>query len=104
MARLFAWVALLARSGASKDVEIWVLRHEIAVLHRQVARPNPGWADRAMIAALAKLLPRHLRVHRIVTPGPLLTWHRRLIKNKWTYPNTPGRPPVWQEIRQLVQQ
>jgi putative transposase len=104
MVRLFAWVALLARSGASKDVEILVLRHEIAVLRRQVARPKPDWADRAMIAALARLLPGYLRVHRIVTPGALLTWHRRLIKNKWTYPNTTGRPPVPQEIRQLVQQ
>ena len=104
MVRLFAWVALLARSGASKDVEILVLRHEIAILRRQVAHPKPDWADRAMIAALTGLLPRHLRVHRIVTPGTLLTWHRRLIKNKWTYPNTTGRPPVPEEIRQLVQQ
>ena len=47
-----------------------------------------------MIAALTRLLPRHLRVHRIVTPGTLLTWHRRIVKNKWTYPNTTGRPPV----------
>ena len=104
MVRLFAWVALLARSGASKDVEILVLRHEIAILRRQVAHPKPDWADRAMIAAVTRLLPRHLRVHRIVTPGTLLTWHRRLIKNKWTYPNTTGRPPVPEEIRQLVQQ
>ena len=104
MVRLFAWVALLARSGASKDVETLVLRHEIAILRRQVAHPKPDWADRAMIAALTRLLPRHLRVHRIVTPGTLLTWHRRLIKNKWTYPNTTGRPPVPEEIRQLVQQ
>ena len=104
MVRLFAWVALLARSGASKDVEILVLRHEIAILRRQVAHPKPDWADRAMIAALTRLLPRHLRAHRIVTPGTLLTWHRRLIKNKWTYPNTTGRPPVPEEIRQLVQQ
>ena len=104
MVRLFAWVALLARSGASKDVEILVLRHEIAILRRQVAHPKPDWADRAVIAALTRLLPRRLRVHRIVTPGTLLTWHRRLIKNKWTYPNTTGRPPVPKEIRQLVQQ
>jgi putative transposase len=55
--RLFAWVALLARSRASKDVEILVLRHEVAVLRRQVARPKPDWADRAVIAALARLLP-----------------------------------------------
>jgi len=104
MVRLFAWVALLARNGAPKNIEILVLRHEIAVLRRQVARPKPDWADRAMIAALARLLPGHLRVHRIVTPGTLLTWHRRLIKNERSYPDTTGRPPVPQEIRQLVQQ
>jgi len=56
-----------------------------------------------VIAALTRLLPRHLRLHRIVTPGTLLAWHRRLVKNKWTYPNTSGRPPVPEEIRQLVQ-
>ena len=61
MTRLFAWVALLTRSGASKDVEILVLRHEIAVLRRQVARPKPDWADRAVIAALARLLPGTFR-------------------------------------------
>ena len=104
MVRLFAWIALLARSSAWKDVEILVLRHEVAVLRRQVARPEPDWADRAVIAALTRLLPRHLRLHRIVTPATLLAWHRRLIKNKWTYPNAPGRPPVPEEIRQLVQQ
>ena len=103
MVRLFGWLALLARSDTSKDVEILVLRHEVAVLRRQVARPKPDWADRAVIAALARLLPRHLRLHRIVTPGTLLAWHRRLIKNKWTYPNTTGRPPVPEEIRELVQ-
>jgi putative transposase len=102
MSRLFAWLVLLIRSDASKDVEILVLRHEVAVLRRQVARPKPDWADRAVIAALARLLPRHLRLHRIVTPGTLLAWHRRLIKNKWTYPNPTGRPPIPEEIRQLV--
>ena len=102
MIRLFGWLALLAGSDTSKDVEILVLRHEIAVLRRQVSRPKPDWADRAVIAALARLLPRHLRLHRIVTPGTLLAWHRRLIKNKWTYPNNAGRPPVPEEVRQLV--
>jgi putative transposase len=103
MARLFGWLALLARNDVSKDMEILVLRHEVAILRRQVARPKPDWADRAVIAAMTRLLPRHLRLHRIVTPGTLLAWHRRLIKNKWTYPNTSGRPPVPEEIRQLVQ-
>ena len=102
MVRSFGWLALLARGNTSKDVEILALRHEVAVLRRQVPRPKPDWADRAVIAALARLLPRHLRLHRIVTPGTLLAWHRRLIKNKWTYPNTTGRPPLPEEIRELV--
>ena len=103
MVRLFGWLALFARSGISKDVEILVLRHEVAVLRRQVARPKPDWADRAIIAALARLLPKRLRLHRIVTPGTMLAWHRRLVKSKWTYPNTTGRPPIPVEIRELVQ-
>ena len=102
MVRVFGWLVLLARSGASKEVEILVLRHEVAVLRRQVARPKPDWADRAVIAALAWLLPSYLRLHRIVTPSTLLAWHRRLIKNKWTYPDATGRPPVPEEVRELV--
>ena len=100
--RLFGWPALLTRSDTSKDVEILVLRHEVAVLRRQVARPQPHWADRAVMAASARLLPKRLRLHRIVTPGTLLAWHQRIVKNKWTYPNATGRPPVPQEIRELV--
>ena len=102
MVRLFGWLALLARSNTSKDMEILVLRHEVAVLRRQVARPKPDWADRAIIAALARLLPKRLRLHRIVTPATMLAWHRRLVKSKWTYPNTTGRPPIPEEIRELV--
>jgi hypothetical protein len=94
MVRLFGWLVLLARSDASKDVEILVLRHEVAVLRRRVTRPKPDWADRAVIAALTRLLPRHLRLHRIVTPATLLAWHRRIVKNKRTYLNTTGRPQV----------
>ena len=102
MIRVFGWLVLLGRSQASKDAEIIILRHEIAVLRRQVARPKPDWADRAVLAALARLLPAALRSHRLVTPGTLLACHRRLITRKWTYPNRPGRPRTSQEIRSLV--
>ena len=77
MVRLFGWLALLARSDVSKNVEILVLRHEVAVLRRQVACPKPDWADQAVIAALARLLPRHLRIQRIVMPGTLRATLRR---------------------------
>jgi len=102
MVRVFGWLLLLGGSQASKDAEIMVLRHEVTVLRRQVARPKPDWADRAVLAALARLLPAVLRAHRLVTPGTLLAWHRRLIKRKWSYPNQPGRPRTSQEIRDLA--
>ncbi|MET7339105.1 helix-turn-helix domain-containing protein [Nonomuraea sp. NPDC005650] len=100
--RVFGWLVLLGRGQTSKDVEIMVLRHEVAVLRRQVVRPKPDWADRALLAALARFLPTVLRTHRLVTPGTLLARHRRLIKLSWTYPQRAGRPAMSKEVRDLV--
>ena len=79
MVRVFGWLVLLARSDTAKEAEILILRHEVAVLRRQAARPRPDWADRA-------------------------AWHRRLLQRKWTYPNAPGPPPVPAEVRTVVEQ
>jgi putative transposase len=100
--RLCGWLVLLGRSSASKDAELLVLRHEVAVLRRTNPRPRLDWADRAVLAALSRLLPARLRMHRLITPGTVLRWHRRLITRKWTYPNRIGRPPVSAEITTLI--
>src|SRR6266496_4345282 len=90
--RLTGWMALLARSAASKDAELLVLRQEVAVLRRQNLRPKLDWADRAVLAALTRLLPRPLRMSRLATPDTLLRWHRRLVRWRWTCPHRGGRP------------
>ena len=102
MVQVYGWLVLLGRSQAFKDAEIMALRHEVMVLRRQVARPKLDWADRAVLSALARLLPGALRRSRLVTPGTLLAWHRRLITRRWTYPKRPGRPAAGQELRDLV--
>ena len=100
--RVCGWLVLLGRSPASKNAELLVLRHEVAVLRRATPRPRLDWADRAVLAALIRLLPAKLRLHRLVTPGTALRWHRRLVTRKWTYRRT-GRPPVSAEITALIQ-
>ena len=97
-----SWLALLARSSSSKDAEILVLRHEVAVLRRANPRSRLSWSDRAVLAALARVLPRALRSCRIVTPGTLLRWHRRLAAARWRQPRPPGRPPLPDELVALI--
>ena len=99
---VLSWLALLARSSWAKDVELLALRHEVAVLRRATSGPRMSWADRAVLAALARVMPKALRARRIVTPGTLLRWHRRLVAAKWRQPRPPGRPPVPDELVGLV--
>jgi putative transposase len=101
--RLCGWLILLGRSSASKNAGLLVLRHEVAVLRRAHPRPRLDWADRAVLTALIRLLPASLRMHRLVTPGTVLRWQRRLVTRKWTYPYRMGRPPVSAEIASLIE-
>jgi transposase InsO family protein len=103
LARVMSWLALLARSDATKDVEILVLRHEVAVLRRHNPHPTLTWIDRAFLSALGRLLPTSLRKLRLVSPRTLLRWHAHLVARHWSYPRRqPGRPPTPQPIRALV--
>src|ERR1039457_217955 len=103
--RVFGWLALLARSDRAKDAEILVLRHQVAVLQRQVRTPRSSWADRAILSALARLLPgghrRHLPL--IVSPRTLLRWHSDLVRRRSAYPRrNPVRPRTAHTLRALV--
>ena len=91
------------RASSSKDIELLVLRHEVAVLRRTNPKPRLDWADRALFAALIRRLPMVLRGHRLITPATVLRWHRRLVTKKWTYPNRFGRPPVDPKITALIE-
>jgi putative transposase len=100
--QVLRWLALLARSSAAKDAELLVLRHEVAVLQRQVSGPRLDWADRALLAGLVRLLPRPVWRGLFVQPATLLRWQRDLVRRRWTYPHQRGRPRVGAELRGLV--
>jgi len=99
---VLSWLALLARSSSAKNAEILALRHEVAVLRRTNPRPRMSWTDRAVLAALTRIMPKALRARRLVTPGTLLRWHQRLVAAKWRQPRPPGRPPVPDELVALI--
>jgi putative transposase len=112
LTRMLSWLALLCRRRSTLIAETLTLRHEVTVLRRQLGPARPSWSDRALLSALARLLPancvgggsgaRSAGRHRLVTPATLLAWHRRLITKKWTYPSRPGRPRIDSELRELV--
>jgi putative transposase len=95
-------LALLAHGDAAKELEILVLRHQLAVLRRQIPRPKLEHTDRALLAAISRVLPRSRWSCFLVRPETLLRWHRRLVAGAWTYPHQPGRPPLDEGIQQLI--
>src|SRR3954469_7183192 len=102
-AKLLGWIVLRTRADATKDIEILVLRHQLAVLQRRTPRPPTTWNDRALIAALVRLLPVRRRLGLLVTPATILRWHRQLVARHWTTTSTgPGRPAIAAGLRALV--
>jgi putative transposase len=100
---LFTLAVLLGRSDRSKDLEILVLRHELAVMRRRSGRPPLEPADRALLATLSRALPRPAWAVFSVRPETLLRWHRQLVARRWTYPHRqPGRPPLERPRRELI--
>jgi len=101
--RLLELVVLACRSEEFKELEIVVLRHEVAILRRQVARPALRSADGTFLAAASRLVSRKRWSSFLVTPDTLMRWHRQLVARRWTYPPPRrGRPPIGGEIRELV--
>jgi putative transposase len=88
--KVMGWLVLLGRSSAAKDAELLILRHEVAVLRRQVTRPRVDWADRAVLAGLARLLPRPAWQGLFVQPATLLRWHQDLVRRRWSHPHRRG--------------
>jgi putative transposase len=102
LCRLVQLVVLLCRSERSKELEILVLRHELAILRRQPRRARLRPVDRAILAALARALPQSAWTSLAVRPATLLRWHRQLVRRHWTYPHRPGRPPLDRRVQALV--
>src|SRR6266487_2935659 len=102
--RVISLLVLLTRDDAAKDLEILVLRHQLAVLHRQNQRPKLDPADRTLLAAISRVLPRAGWSCFLVKPDTLLRWHRRLVAGSWTYPHPTGRPPLATHLQQLIVQ
>ena len=102
LCRSIQLLALLAPGDAAKELEILVLRHQLNVLRRQTPRPKLEPTDRALLAAISRVLPRSRWSCFLVRPETLLRWHRRLVAGAWTYPHQPGRPPLDEDIQQLI--
>src|SRR5262245_3204758 len=103
LSTLLGWILLRARSSTGKEIEILVLRHQLAVLQRRTPRPRLSWTDRAVLAALTRLLPVGRRRGMLVTPATILRWHQQLITRRWTTtPSRPGRPAIPAGLRTLV--
>jgi putative transposase len=100
---VFRLLGLRLRSSEYKELEILVLRHELAIARRQLGRPRPTAADRTLLAALSRALPRSAWAAFAVSPKTLLSWHRRLVRRRWTYDRRgPGRPPLDTDLQSLV--
>jgi putative transposase len=101
--KLVSWMVLRTRSDTAKDIEILVLRHQLAVLQRRSPRPRISWPDRAVLAALTRLLPTRRRLGLLVTPATILRWHQQLVSRRWTtQPARPGRPAIPAGLRGLA--
>src|SRR3954452_13472989 len=99
---LLGLLLLMGRTSSTKDVELLVQRHEVAILRRTHPRPRLDWADRAVFAALVRRLPERCVAIAWFTPDTIMRWHRRLVRRRWTYPNRTGRPLIDDVLAALV--